>query len=275
MGKIEIRRISGSMGAELRGVDLRTELDAGALDVIRAALHEHLFLVFPDQQVTAGDHTRFAQYFGQPFVHPYLRAVDGYPFVHEIRKEADTSPNFGGVWHTDGTFLETPVKVITLSAKVIPPYGGDTLFINQYRAYDALSPTMKGLLESLQMRHEVTDTYSDVVAETPGHTTTPVARMAATHPIVRKHPETGRKCLYLGGHFAKGIADLTEQESRPLLEFLHRHVERPELQFRHTWRKDDFVAWDNRCTMHYALNDYPGHLRVMHRAFMLETTRPV
>jgi taurine dioxygenase len=274
MPKIEVQRLSGSMGAEVRGLDLSRELDAEALEAIRAALHEQLALVFRDQELNARDHTRFAEYFGQPFVHPYLRAVDGYPFVHEIRKEPDTSPNFGGVWHTDGTFLETPVELITLSAKVIPTYGGDTIFINQYRSYDALSPTMQRMLEGLQMQHEVTATYSDVVAVTPGHTATPIARMAASHPIVRLHPETGRKCLYLGGHFAKGIVGMTDDESRPLLELLQRHAERPEFQFRHMWRKNDFVVWDNRCTMHYALNDYPGQLRVLQRAFMLETTRP-
>ncbi|HEY5412873.1 MAG TPA: TauD/TfdA family dioxygenase [Caulobacteraceae bacterium] len=270
---IEIRPISGAGGAEVYGVDLSEEMDNRTAEAVHSAYLEHIALFFQNQTLTAPQMERFVRRFGDPLVHPYLHAVEGSKYVHELRKTPDQTVNFGNGWHADFTFLERPSAANALYARTTPDFGGDTVFINTAMAYDALSDGMKRMLGGMRAVHRVHPRYVtdvDVMSNQKGK----VVDDQFIHPVVRSHPDTGRKILYINPSFVPQFEDMTEAESRPILDHLIGHMTRPEFQIRYRWSPNVFGIWDNRCSLHTALNDYPGKLRVMHRMVVLETSRP-
>jgi len=263
---MEVRRISGALGAEILGVDLGTDLADETVAAIRRAFLEHLVVFFHDQPLTPARFMAFARRMGKPIEYPFIKGIAGFPEIIEVKKLENERQNFGGLWHSDTAYLEAPPMGSMLLAREVPPYGGDTEFANQYAAYEALSEGMRKLLDGLvavnsSTKADVTRTREDRIKEQGLE----ARELLAEHPVVRSHPETGRKALYVNvGHTVR-FKDMTEEESAPLLEFLYRHQVRPELTCRFRWRAGSLAFWDNRCTQHNPLNDYHGHRRVMHR----------
>jgi taurine dioxygenase len=270
---IEIRPISGAGGAELYGADLSQELSAAHWEAVREAFNRYVAVFFPEQKLAPADIERFTIRFGNPLVHPYLHPVEGSPYVHELRKEPSQTVNFGNGWHADFTFLEKPSLANALYAREVPQFGGDTMFINTCMAYEALSEGMKRMLGSMRAVHRVHPRYLtdvDTMSNKKGEQVTG----EFIHPCIRTHPETGRKALYINPSFVPQFEGMTEAESRPILDFLAQFMAQPEFQIRYRWQQDTFGIWDNRCSLHTALNDYQGQRRVMHRMVVLETTSP-
>jgi taurine dioxygenase len=257
---VEVRRIAGALGAELLGVDLAKSFSETA---IRQAFLEHQVIFFRDQTLDPAQFMAFARAMGRPIEYPFVKGIDGFPEVIEVKKLEHERHAFGGIWHSDTAYLDEPPMGSMLLAREIPPFGGDTLFASQYLAYEALSSAMQKLLSDLKAvnsssKADVTRTREDRVKE--------YARSyEAEHPVVRTHPETGRKALYVNfGHTVR-FAGMTDEESAPLLDFLFRHQVRPEFTCRFAWRVGSLAFWDNRCAQHNPVNDYHGHRRVMHR----------
>jgi taurine dioxygenase len=257
---VEIRRLAGALGAEILGVDLSRSIPA---QEIRRAFLEHQVVFFRDQKLDPAQLMAFARTMGKPIEYPFVKGIPGFPEVIEVKKLEHERHNFGGIWHSDTAYLDEPPMGSMLLAREIPPYGGDTEFASQYLAYEALSAGMKQLLAGLKAvnsssKADVTRTREDRVKDQ-------ARRYEAEHPVVRTHPETGRKALYVNfGHTVR-FAGMTEEESAPLLEFLFRHQVKPEFTCRFQWRVGSLAFWDNRCAQHNPVNDYHGHRRVMHR----------
>ena len=265
---MEIRRIAGALGAEIGGVDLRKDLPADAVAEIRRALLEHLVIFFRDQPLTPGEFMAFARRMGKPVEYPFVKGIEGHPEIIEVKKLEHERHNFGGIWHSDTAYLAEPPMGSMLLAREIPLCGGDTEFANQTLAYEALSGELKRVLSSLKAlnsssKADVSRTREDRI-RADGRTDTK-DEYAAEHPVVRTHPETGRKALYVNVAHTARFAGMTEEESAPLLEFLFRHQVKPEFTCRFAWRAASLAFWDNRCTQHHPINDYHGHRRVMHR----------
>ena len=267
---MEIRRLGGALGAEVGGIDLSQPLDAAARTALRAALLEHQLLVFRDQRLTHERHTAFGQAFGTLNVHPFHRAIPGHEYVLEILKLPGDAFNIGGYWHSDVTFLERPVMGSILYADEVPEVGGDTLFANTYLSYEALSPGMRAMLAPLKAMHSASQGFGASglkrgLRGVSNEADDPRVHAEVAHPVVRTHPETGRKILFVNPYFTVRFADMEEAESRPLLDYLCKQVERPEFTFRLRWEKHMVAFFDNRCTQHYAVNDYPGRPRRLYR----------
>ncbi len=273
--RIRVRPIAGALGAEIEGVDLAQPLDEATVAEIRLALLDHLVIFLRDQELTPEQLKRFGGHFGAFHTHAYVKGLDGHPEIMVVAKEGADRFNVGGEWHSDVTFEERPPLGSILYAKEVPDYGGDTLFANMYLAYETLSDAMKALLAPLVAVHGPEKVYgpNGMYARQEyreGHSGTgvsPDASALATteHPVVRTHPETRRKALYVNGPFTIRLKGFSDAESVPLLDFLCAHCARPDFTCRFTWRRGSVAFWDNRCTQHYALNDYPGRRRVMHR----------
>ena len=278
---IEVKPISGALGAEIGGVDLSREIDAANFAEIRQALLDHLVIFFRDQTLTPVQQVTFGRRFGPPNRYPFVTGLEATPEIIEILKtEADVA-NFGGVWHSDTTYLERPPGATMLYAHDVPPAGGDTMFANACKAYDSLSDGMKAMLDGLvavnsaAMRRAGGRTA--LATGNPAMKITNVAeadRFEASHPVVRTHPETGAKALYLNLAHTERFKDMSQAESRPLIEYLSAHIVRPEFTCRFRWRAGSLALWDNRCAQHYAINDYPGQRRRMHR-LTIEGERPI
>ena len=267
MARLTVKRIAGALGAEIGGVDLR-ELDDGTLAAIRAAWLEHLVVFFRDQPLAPAQYMAFAQRIGQPIEYPFVKGIAGFPEIIEVKKLAHERINFGGVWHSDTAYLEVPPMASMLLAREVPPQGGDTLFANMYLAYQSLSDGMKRLVEPLwavnsSAKADVTRTREDRL-KTDGNDKAG-RELVAEHPVVRTHPETGRKALYVNFAHTVRFRGMTEKESAPLLEFLFQHQVRPEFTCRFSWQVGSLALWDNRCAQHNPVNDYHGHRRLMHR----------
>jgi len=268
MQPIEVRKIAGALGAEIRGVDLAAGLSTAAVAVIRRAFLEHLVIFFRDQHLASEQFMAFARLMGEPMEYPFVKGIAGFPEIIEVKKLEHETVNFGGIWHSDTTYLETPPMGSMLLAHEVPPAGGDTLFANQYLAFESLSEGMKRLLDPLlavssSAKADVSRTREDQVR---AGARSPAAKdYAAEHPVVRTHPETGRKALYVNVAHTVRFKGMTEEESAPLLGFLFRHQVRPELTCRFQWRPGSLAFWDNRAAQHNPINDYHGHRRVMHR----------
>jgi taurine dioxygenase len=259
---MEIRKIAGALGAEISGIDLRQKMDASQTAAVRQALLQQ----FLD----------FAQAMGKPIEYPFVKGLDGFPEIIEVKKLEHERSNFGGIWHSDTTYLQEPPMGSMLLAREIPPYGGDTMFANQYLAYEALSDTMKRLLDGLvgistSAKADVSRTREDRI-KTDGKENAP-ENYVAEHPIVRTHPETGRKALYVNVAHTAGIKGMTDQESAGILSFLFEHQVKPEFTCRFAWSPNAIAFWDNRCAMHNPVNDYHGFRRIMHR-ITLQGDRP-
>jgi taurine dioxygenase len=239
---------------------------------IRRAWLDYLVVFFGDQQLDNDRFLAFARSVGEPVEYPFVRGFDEYPEIIAVTKLAHETVNFGGIWHSDTTYLDRPPMATMLIAREIPPAGGDTLFANQYAAYEALSPAMRALLDPLQAvassaLADVSKTREDRRRDS-GDTDT--ARVyEAVHPVVRTHPETGRKALFVNVAHTARFDGMTADESQPLLQFLFHHQVRPEFTCRYRWRVGSLALWDNRCALHNPVNDYHGHQRVMHRITLL------
>jgi taurine dioxygenase len=265
---IEVRPLSAAIGAEIHGVDLSRELPEETIAEIRRAWLEHAVIFFRNQPLTPAQFMGLAQRFGQPVEYPFLKGIAGFPEITPVIKLEHETVNFGGVWHSDTTYLEQPPMGTMLLAREVPPAGGDTLFANQYLAYETLTAGMRGLLDSLtaissSAKADVTRTREDRL-KADGRVD-PQRQYVAEHPVVRTHPETGRKALYVNVAHTVRFKDMTEAESAPLLEFLYRHQSKPEFTCRFPWAVGSIAFWDNRAAQHYPINDYHGHRRVMHR----------
>jgi len=264
----ELRLIAGALGAEIHGVDLAADLSDGMVAALRQALLDRCVIFFRDQDLPPERLLALAKRFGTPNEYPFVKGLDGYPEVIAVTKLPHETINFGGVWHADTTYLQEPPMATLLVAREVPPVGGDTLFANQYLAYESLSDRMRQMLGGLRgvsssTKADASRTREDRI-RTDG-TAEPRKVLIAEHPAVRTHPETGRKALYVNVAHTVGFAGMTEEESMPLLGFLFRHQIRPEFTCRFRWEAGSLAIWDNRCAQHYAMNDYHGHKRVMHR----------
>jgi len=249
--RFDVRPMTGACGAEVRGIDLRA-LDADAWSALYAAWLEHLVLFFPGQSLEPDAHVALGRRFGEPEIHPYIpKRDDDHPEIVVI----DT---FGGgvdIWHTDVTFSPTPPMASVLQMMVNPPRGGDTLFTNQYLAYEMLSEPMRELVDGLTAVHH---------AAPFGH-----PEQQAIHPVVRTHPDTGRRSLFVNRTFTSHIRELRRSESDALLHYLYSWSERPDFQCRYRWDVGTIGIWDNRCTQHYAVSDYPDERRVIERVTVI------
>ncbi len=273
---ITIHKIAGAIGAELSGVDLARELSNETIAEIRQAWLEHVVIFFRDQNITSAQYLAFAERFGKPVEYPFIRGLDGFPVITPVIKLEHERINFGGMWHSDTTYLELPPMATILAARELPPHGGDTMFANQYLAYDALSEGLKRTLDGLigissSAKADVSKSREDRVADSPTAHAHEV--LEAEHPVVRMHPETGRKSLFINGGHTVRFKGWTEEESAPLLDYLHRHQVRPEFTCRFQWRPGSIALWDNRAALHFPVNDYHGYKRVMHR-ITLQGDRP-
>jgi len=225
-------------------------------------------LFFRGQDLPPAQFLAFARRFGEPVEYPFVKGIDAFPLITPVVKLAHERVNFGGLWHSDTAYLETPPMGTMLIAREVPPYGGDTLFANMYLAYEALSAGMRKLVDGLvavnsSAKADVTKTREDRMRDRArGDAAT---EYEALHPVVRTHPETGRKALYVNGGHTVRFKDMTEEESAPLLRFLFAHQTRPEFTCRFRWEKGSLAFWDNRCAQHNPINDYHGFRRAMHR----------
>ncbi len=263
---MEVIPQSSCLGAEVRGVDLSKPLDAATQDAINQAFLEHQVIFFRGQQLSPQDYCDFAGGFGPLQDYLFADGMDGFPFITEIIKTETETESFGSFWHSDSAYLERPPKITMLYAREVPPHGGDTLFADMYAVYENLSEGLKATLALLRAVNSasVVPRDEDIYAEVKSKNSELRDRQAI-HPVIRTHDETGRKALYVNGIHTLGFDGMTREESLPLLGFLCQQVTRPEYSFRLRWEPDTLAMWDNRCTQHYALNDYHGYRRVMHR----------
>ena len=264
---------ANGFGASVTGLDLSRPLPAETLAEVKAAWAKHSVLSFPDQPMSLDALEAFTLQIGPFGDDPFIKPMPGRPNVLELRREADeTARNFGAGWHSDWSFQTAPPAATLLRSEVTPPVGGDTLFCDSARAYDELSDTMKAMLAPLKAIHSAARPYGSqglFAQETEKRTMQIISSVEAEkthpHPLVRTHPVTGRKALFVSPTYTVGIEGLTPMETDAVLGFLYKHLLQPHLHYRHKWRPGMLLMWDNRCTMHYADGGYDGHLRVMHR----------
>ena len=275
---LRVKPVAGALGALISGVDLREAISADLAAEVRQALLQHQVIFLRDQDLTPAQFLRFARAMGTPVEYPFVKGIEGYPEIIEVKKLEHERTNFGGVWHTDTAYLEQPPMGSMLLARELPPYGGDTLFANQYLAFESLSPTLQSILAGLRAvnssaKADVSKTREDRIKGGDGRDD---ARQEynAEHPVVRTHPETGRRSLYVNVAHTGRFVGMTEEESAPLLQYLHQHQVRPEFTCRFAWEPGSLAFWDNRCALHNPVNDYHGFRRLMHR-ITLAGDRPV
>jgi len=278
---IDVHPLAGSLGAELSGVDVGAVLDDATLREIREAVLRYGVLVLREQKLTREAQLAFARRLGTPEVHPIANGMAEHPEVIRVLKPAGERAFFGTSWHTDNSFFEKPTSFTILYGETVPPVGGDTIYASMELAYETLSAPMKALLDPLVAVHSasraydprttgdakyngeapITYTYSDAIYD------------EVEHPVVRTHPETGRKSLYVNAMFTQRIVGLASHESDALLAMLYAHVARPEFSCRLRWAPGSLALWDNRSVQHYAIDDYADFERVMYRV-TLAGTRP-
>jgi taurine dioxygenase len=271
---LTVKKFAGAAGADVTGVDLAQEVSDEVLAEIRAALLDNLVICIRDQHFTPAQQLAFAKRWGEIHLHPFMQGMADYPEILAIIKKPTDKKNFGGSWHTDQMFSPAPAMATMLYALEVPSAGGDTLFTNQYLAYESLSDGMKTLAGQLRTvcvgdnfrqadgrsrKDRYADSMSDMKVKEPGNVQT-----TSIHPLVRTHPETGRKALYIGGHVQR-FDGMTDEESIPLIDWFMKHSTRPEFTCRVRWANGTLTIWDNRCTQHFAINDYPAETRSMHR----------
>jgi len=272
---LDIRPLSGTIGAEILGIDLAHEVSDETVAAIRAAWLAHLVIFFRDQTLEPAQFLSVARRFGEPVEYPFVKGLDGFPQITPVIKLEHETVNFGGLWHSDTAYLDKPPMATMLIARETPPRGGDTLFANMYLAYETLSEGLRRVLDSLtavnsSAKADVTKTREDRIKDS-GKTEAKKEYNAA-HPVVRTHPETGRKALYVNGGHTVRFSDMSAEESAPLLNYLFTHMVRPEFTCRFRWEPGSIALWDNRCTQHNPVNDYHGFRRVMHRVTLAGDT---
>jgi taurine dioxygenase len=268
---MQIRPVSDALGAEVSGVDLSRALDDATLKDLRRAHAQHGVLFFRDQDLTPEEHIRFAEAWGDININRFFAPVQDHPQIAEVRKEPDQKINIGGGWHTDHSYDQIPALGSILLALEVPETGGDTLFAGMCAAWDALSDGLKKTLSGMNAVHSSRHVFgADAVSKRHAELddrlgNAEVATQDAIHSVAIVHPQSGRKALYVNPGFTLRFEGWTDEESRPLLEYLYRHATRPEFTYRFEWAPGSIAFWDNRSTWHYALNDYQGRKRLMHR----------
>lgn len=262
----ELRRLGGTFGAEVVGLDL-AEVDETTPAALHDAFVEHAVLVFRGQKLAPEQQIAFGERFGELHVHPIVPHLEGYPPILPIvnlgKKYTITE-----TWHSDVTFEPRPPMASMLYAKTVPAAGGDTQFADQRAAYDRLSEGMKRMLAGLRAVHVGAD-LAKLVGRRGRHETHPQAVPTAVHPVVRTHPVSGRKALFVNAAFTRHLEHMTPEESAPLLRFLYRFGTAPDLTIRHRWQPDDLVMWDNRSVQHYAIHDHGDAERTLHRVTVM------
>lgn len=269
---ITINPIAGALGAEIAGVDVGQDLDNQTWDALHQAFLDYGVIFFRDQDITPDQQIAFARRFGALADYPFAVGLDDYPEITEVIKNPGETNAFGALWHADTTYMETPPMVTMLLARETPDVGGDTQFANMALAFQALSVGMQRMLSGLRVvqssgaryggdetRETRKGQFKSVKMKGAGNVAT-----AHVHPAVRTHPETGAKGLYVNSAHTLKFDGMSESESRPLLDFLLKHLSRPEFTCRFSWRPGAVAVWDNRAVQHFAINDYDGR-RVMHR----------
>jgi taurine dioxygenase len=292
---VNIEPLAGALGAEVSGLDLATPLSDAEFEDLLAAFHRYQVVFLPCQDLTPAQHRDFAIRFGEldipVFVPPFeTPAVDGHPEIYQLTKAPDSDCiNIGGFWHADVTHRETPNLASIAYVREAPSHGGDTLFANLYAAFEALSPGMRTMLEGMNAVHSSSMPYGRgsvrSTAVSSDHVRPAGAsdfqmdqveeqRIETIHPVVRRHPVTARQSLYVNRGFTSHFEGWTMAESHPLLDYLWKHAEQPEFTCRYRWAVGTVGIWDNRCVLHYALNDYYGQRRLLHRISVNEASRP-
>ena len=265
-------------GAAVQGIDLRQPLAADTVAELRQAWLQYQVLAFPGQELSLDDLERIALHFGPFGTDPYFGSVPGHPHIAQVRRDADeTTKIFAETWHSDWSFMPVPPQATLLYGNVIPPVGGDTLFANQYAAWETLSPAMQALLQGKQGIHSARRGYArdGMYGERDKGRSMAIryddsALATQTHPIARVHPETGRAALYVSPGYTIGIEGMAETQAQPLLMELFRHQVRDDLIYRHRWQPGMLLMWDNRCVIHAATGGYDGHARLLHRITLAE-----
>jgi taurine dioxygenase len=265
---LTVRRIAGALGAEISGVDVSKDLSDETVAEIRRAWLEHLVIFFRDQDLPPARFLAFARRFGEPIEYPFVKGLDDFPEIIPVLKLPHETINFGGIWHSDTTYLDVPPMASMLVAREVPEAGGDTEFANMYLAYETLSAGLRRLLDGLvainsSAAADVSRTREDRIKDSARADAK--KEYVAAHPVVRVHPETGRRALYVNVAHTVRFEGMTEEESAPILKFLYAHQTRPEFTCRFHWRPGSLAMWDNRCAQHNAINDYQGHRRLLHR----------
>ena len=264
---------SQGFAAAVHGLDLSAPLSSTAQRELLAAWSAHAVLCFPEQQLDPTTLERLSSYFGAFGHDPYVKPKRGYEHVIEVCREArETAPIFGSMWHSDWSFQAAPPSATLLYGVVVPPHGGDTVFADGYAAFEALSPTMQTLLLPLNTVHSAAPAYGpkglfarDDASRSMQIVVSGEAEQTQIHPLVRRHPVSGRASLYINHVYTLGIEGMRADESQALLEFLFKHMTRSDFVYRHHWRARMLVIWDNRCLLHYADGGYQGHRRLMFR----------
>jgi taurine dioxygenase len=276
---IEVRPISGTIGAEIHGVDVSQDLDDATIADIRKALLDHCVIFFRDQKLDVERHKAFTRRFGEIFVHPNYKGTQADPEIVEITRLPGDTKIVGEEWHADTTMAAEPPMGAILYAKEVPPYGGDTVFANQYLAYEMLSDGMKKMLAPLRALHsdrKVAGPQANMNAKrsTKVREDADWRETVSAHPVVVTHPETGRKLLYVNHSYTYCFEGMTEAESKPLLNFLLDHGHRPEITCRFRWETGSIAFWDNRVCKHLAIHDAGPYRRMMRRT-QISGTKPV
>lgn len=268
MSDLDLRPLSGALGAEIRGVDL-ADMDDTTGAAVQKAFVDHHVLVFRDQELTPEQQMDFGRLFGELDVHPFVEMNQTHGEILDVVTEPDDFLNFGGGWHTDLTFLDEPDLGSILYAIDVPDAGGDTLFANQHLAYEMLSDTMKEILGGLEAVHSAAPQYGEggtsTLSKSMETKDSEMSYKTVVHPVIRTHPESGEKALYVNGAFTTGIVGMHANESRNLIQFLLKHATQERLTCRVRWEPGTLTMWDNRSVQHYALHDYAGQRRHMRR----------
>ncbi|PCJ69451.1 MAG: taurine dioxygenase [Rhodobiaceae bacterium] len=270
---IEVTPHEAGFGAAVTGLDLSQALPEKTLEEVKLAWAEHGVVYFPDQPLTLDELEAYTLQFGVYGDDPFIKPMDDRPHILELRREPnETATNFGAGWHSDWSFQEAPPSATILHSEVTPPVGGDTLYADGARAYEDLTDEMKQRLEGLMAIHSAILPYGSnglFAQETEKRTmkiiSSTKAETTQLHPLVRTHPVTGKKALYVSPTYTIGIEGMDEADAQALLGELFAHMVDEKYVYRHKWRQDMLTMWDNRCCLHIAEGGYDGHLRVMHR----------
>ena len=275
---LDARPLPGALGVEIVGADVKGWSDA-TIDALARLLAERHLVAIRDQRLAPTDLGAFARRLGEPEEYPFAKALAEDPFVVPIIKEPEDATNFGGIWHTDSSYLEAPPATTMLYAVEVPPTGGDTWFADMQLAFEALSPAMRELLARLEgeftskLVHDADGEHAYGAGADRNRREAGGRVTECVHPVVRTHPTTGRKGIYASLAHTRRFVGFTRDESLPILEFLHRHATEERFCTRLKWARGTLALWDNRAVQHYPLNDYPGQRRAMQRV-ILKGERP-
>ncbi len=268
MTQLEVRPLSRAVGAEILGINLLDPVSDAQIAEIRKIWLQHSVVFFREQPLEPGAFQAFAQRFGEIIEYPFVKGLPDFPLIVPVLKLPHEKHNFGGVWHTDTTYLQEPPMATMLIARELPPVGGDTLFASNYAAFEGLSPALQDTLRTLKgvnssAKAAVTHSREDRLADSA--TDKGRSELNSEHPVVRTHPETGREALYVNPGHTTRFVGWTEEESAPLLNYLFEQQVKPEYTCRFVWRPGSIAFWDNRCALHNPINDYHGYKRLLHR----------